>query len=172
MHGHVPRQVVVSVENLSTVRTRVRLVLALHHLHRKSWPYSTMIESIFEALILLFTSVINIVFWVYDLEDSWTNNLCCRVYRFNFGVHAEADSCACASCRKRSPIWWPVPSMSWMREELRCESDNLEWMKIPWGRPRWECWEGKPKTGRSARVKICWFDSCSDEQQERICWFS
>ena len=61
MHGHVPRQVVVRVENLSTVRTRVRLVLALHHLESKIIDSFT-IESIFEALLLLLNCAINIVF--------------------------------------------------------------------------------------------------------------
>ena len=37
--GHVPRQVVVGVENLSTVRARIGLVLALHHLQRKIMSY-------------------------------------------------------------------------------------------------------------------------------------
>ena len=41
--GHVPRQVVVGVEDLSTVGARVGLVLPLHHLQGKIMSYSSKI---------------------------------------------------------------------------------------------------------------------------------
>ena len=81
VHGHVSCQVVMCVEDFSTVWTRVGLVLALHHL--KDQNHSLFAIGHFD---------------LFDLNTHW----------LNFGVQGEANSCSSSSCRDPS-IWRPIP---------------------------------------------------------------
>ena len=91
VHRHVSRQVVMCVEDFSTVWTRVGLVLALHHL--KDQNHSLVAIGHFD---------------LFDLKTHW----------LNFGVQGEANSCSSSSCRDPS-IWRPIPKGNQIANRLR-----------------------------------------------------